>query len=49
MNEKILTKLFKSQSSSLSTAFSSGGIGGDGGNILDSADLDSVSGNGSKS
>ena len=49
MNEKILTKLFKSQSSSLSTAFSSGGIGWDWGNVFDSSDFDSISGNGSES
>ncbi len=42
------TKLFKSQSSTFSTASSSGGIGGDGGDVLDSAYLDSVSGNGSE-
>ena len=39
------TKLFKSQSSTFSTASSSGGISGNRGDILDSADLDSISGN----
>ena len=37
-----------SQSATLSTAFPSGGVGGDGSHVFDSADFDSITGDGSQ-